>query len=78
MEPGTRRCHAFGQPTMSVRDASAASAVGHSAVAARSLKTVIFSMNSDGTTSTCKPKKSLICVIKMSVAIPEVKPIVTG
>ena len=35
-------------------------------------------MNSDGTFSTCKPKKSLIWVEKISTAMPLVNPMVTG
>ena len=42
------------------------------------MSTLIFSMNSEGTLSTCSPKKSLICVLKISTAMPLVKPIVTG
>ena len=37
-----------------------------------------FWRNSGGTLSISSPKKSLICVIKMTTAIPVVKPVVTG
>ena len=38
----------------------------------------ILAKNSPGTLSICNPKKSLICVLAMSTAMPFVNPITTG
>lgn len=40
--------------------------------------TAILGRKADGAFCTPKPKKSLICVLKISTAIPDVKPTVTG
>ncbi len=60
------------------REAIARATVGHCRVWKWSPSTLTFSMNSAGTFSTVSPKKSLIWVLKISTAMPEVKPIVTG
>jgi hypothetical protein len=38
----------------------------------------IRALNSDGTAAICSPKKSRICVLAISTAIPLVKPMTTG
>ncbi len=59
-------------------DATARLKVGHCKVLKWPPSTFTFSTNSAGTLATERPKKSFTCVVKISTAIPEVNPIVTG
>ena len=78
MDPGTRRCHDFGQARMMVSETTARMSELGWKVPRWVNSTSIFSTNSEGTLSTRRPRKSLIWVLKISTAMPEVKPIVTG
>ena len=57
---------------------SASAAEGHRTVPKLSPSAFIFSTKSAGTVSSLSPRKSLICVLKINTAIPQVNPMVTG
>ena len=78
MDPGTRRASRFGQNRMIDTDPSANAAAGHCRVPKFSPSAFNLSTKSAGTVSSLSPRKSLICVLKINTAIPQVNPIVTG
>ena len=67
-----------GQSRMMAIVARETSTAGTLTVAALFASAIIRGANSLGTSSTARPKKSLICVEAISTAMPLVKPIVTG
>ena len=65
--------------TSMVATVPAASSVAFSdQVGAEAARAFIRNQNSLGTLARCRPKKSLICVLAISTAIPLVKPMTTG
>ena len=79
IEPGTRRCHFLGQAKMMAREAAARPRVGQWIVPRCSASTfILLDEIRRHVVHAASPRKSLICVLKISTAMPLVNPIVTG
>ena len=78
IEPGTKRAQAFGQSVMRAAEASPTATVGPLSEGSARTSAGILSKNSAGTVPSCRPRKSFTCVSMIVIAMPQVKPVVTG
>ena len=66
------------QPNSTSSEAQAKATVGRSRVSSAPVSVAILAKNSPGSWSMVRPRKSLICEMKMTTAMPLVKPMTMG